>query len=349
MERSDELVKAGTVVRRWATTGGSTGEPARYPLGATEAGINWANMYLGRGWWGIRPFDEHAMLWGHSHLFRTDLKGRIAKARRKGADRVLNITRLNAYDMRDQALASHVRRLRACDPVFMVGFTGSVFRLARYMEANGLALQMNRLRGVILTSETVSDADIDTVERVFGVPVIIEYGAAETGVIAYSRDETRPLQVFWDSFICMRDADGILSLTTITPRLFPLVNYQIGDLVRACDASDGSVRRQDVIRVAAIDGRELELTAIQPVDILKGYPGLRSVQFEQHDASVSVFVEMLGKLDPDEIRGHFARELRREFPDFDPHSVTFVQTAEQQLTPAGKHRLIRVPTNKEHA
>jgi phenylacetate-coenzyme A ligase PaaK-like adenylate-forming protein len=354
VERSDEIFQGGTV-RSWVTTGGSTGEPARYPVGTTEAGLAWANMYLGRGWWGIRPFDEHVMIWGHSHLFGTGLKGRIAQAKRKGADRVLNITRLNAYDMTEQALESHFLRLRRGNPLFMVGYTSGVFRLARYIEANGLALQVNRLRGVVLTSETVSDADIDTVERVFRAPAIIEYGAAETGVIAYSRDKARTLQVFWDSFICLRDAGGVLSLTTITPRLFPLVNYEIGDVVGGGNAADGSVltfdsvlgRKQDVIKVAAIDGRELELSAILPVHILKGYTGVRSVAFEQHDASVSVFVETDGALDSDDIARYFARELRKDHPSFDPHSVKFLQTAEQQKTPAGKHRLVRVPTGKK--
>jgi hypothetical protein len=84
VERSDELFRAGTVVRRWVTTGGSIGEPARYPSGTTEADLAWANMYLGRGWWGIRPFDEHVMLRGHSHPFGTGLKGRVARPSAKG-------------------------------------------------------------------------------------------------------------------------------------------------------------------------------------------------------------------------------------------------------------------------
>ncbi len=348
VERSDEIFQRGEV-KSWVTTGGSTGEPARYPAGPAEADLAWANMYVGRGWWGIRPFDEHVMLWGHAHLFGSGLKGSIAQARRRGADRVLNITRLNAYDMTEQALRSHYRGLRGSNPVFIVGYTSAVFRLARHIEANGLALQMKRLRGVILTAETVSDADVDTVERVFRASAIIEYGAAETGVIAYSRDKARRLQVFWDSFICLRDAGGFLSLTTITPRIFPLVNYQIGDMVGGGDAADRSVltfdsvlgRRQDVIKVAASGGRELVLSAILPVHILKGYPSVRSVAFEQHDASVSVFVETHGALDTDDIAGYFARELHKDHPDFDSNSVRFFRVDEQQMTRAGKHRLIR--------
>ena len=73
VERSDEI-SGGAAVKSWVTTGGSTGEPARYPVGPHEADVTWANMYLGRGWWDIPPFDDHVMLWGHAHLLGTGLK-----------------------------------------------------------------------------------------------------------------------------------------------------------------------------------------------------------------------------------------------------------------------------------
>ena len=357
VERADELVRVGTA-RRWVFSSGSTGEPTRYPVGRTETDTAWANMYLGRGWWGIRPFDAHVMIWGRSLRFGTGFRGGIAQAKRDWADRVLNIARWNCFDVSEQAMAGYARRLRGTDPEFVVGYTSATFRLARYIEANGPALRMNRLRGVVLTCETVTDVDIETVERVFHAPVVIEYGAEETGPIAYSRASDRRLQVFWDSFICLADQDGILSLTTLSPRLFPLVNYRIGDVVEAGDPHAGSIltfdsvvgRSYEFIKVAGIDGRALVLAARLPVYALKHYPGMRSVALEQHgDASVQVFVEIDGVMDADDIAGYFAREIRKEFPDFDPRSVTFVQTAHQQQTPAGKHRLIRVPTQEDPA
>jgi hypothetical protein len=40
-------------------------------------------------------------------------------------------------------------------------------------------------------------------------------------------------------------------------------------------------------------------------------------------------------------------EPARYHPDFDPHSATFLQTAERQKVLAGTHRLVSVPTIKE--
>jgi len=71
---------------------------------------------------------------------------------------------------------------------------------------------------------------------VLGCPVAMEYGAMETGTIAHQRRDGR-FQVFWPNFF----VEGIeseswpgsyeLLVTTLYPRLVPLIRYQIGDLV----------------------------------------------------------------------------------------------------------------------
>ena len=48
----------------------------------------------------------------------------------------------------------------------------------------------------------------------FGAP-LLEYGMAECGVIAYSKDEARDLRIFWDSFICVNQGSGSMCLTTL--------------------------------------------------------------------------------------------------------------------------------------
>jgi phenylacetate-coenzyme A ligase PaaK-like adenylate-forming protein len=350
VERSEEIFQRGAITDAY-TTGGSSGEPARYPRGAKDDIAIWSDAYTGRGWWGIRPFDPHVVLWGHSHLFGTGLRGRLAHARRRVADGMLDITRLNAYDLTDDALRADYASLRTSDPVFLVGYTSAVFRLARFIDSNGLTLERpRRLRGVILTAETVSDADIALVERVFEVPAIIEYGAAETGAIAYSRGGSRPLQVLWDSFVCLVDSGGGLRVTTTAQRLFPLVNYAIGDVVQPSDVEGGNAlgfdavlgRAQDVVEVATVTGAPLLLSAIMPVHVLKSWAGVTGIQFRQHDGHrTSIFLRADSTLDLDAVSEYFAKELRKDHPDFDRASVSFAQVHDEQKTRAGKHRLFR--------
>lgn len=349
VERSDEVFQGGAI-RDFYTTGGSTGEPARYPRAGYDLTSMHANSYLGRSWWGIRPMDRHALLWGHSHLFGSGWRGRLAQAKRAGADRLLNIRRMNAYDLTEAALQHDYDVVRRYDPVFLIGYTSAVFKLARHMQAHGLSLpQPRRLAAVVLTAETVSRADAEVISAVFGVPVVIEYGAAETGVVATSYGGTWPLRVFWYSFLCLAGPQGDLRLTTLDRRLFPLVNYANNDVV-VPDAVEGDSvlsfrevlgRRQDVVVLRTAAGHRLELSAILPVHVLKSFPGILSIQFRQRDDLLEVFVQADRPLDLDEVTAFFGRELAKDHPDVDPRSYRVEQVDEQVTTVAGKHALFR--------
>ncbi|MGC4794314.1 phenylacetate--CoA ligase family protein [Micromonospora saelicesensis] len=345
--RQDEIFQNGRI-RDAYTTGGSTGQPTRYPRGAGEADGRWVDAYLGRHWAGVRPTDPGVLLWGHSHLFGAGLPGQLAQMKRRLADLVVNVTRLNAYDLSEPSLHKHYLAVRQRDPVALTGYTSAVFKLARYIERNQLDLgEPRRLRAVVLCAETASDADIAMVERVFKVPAVIEYGSAETGVLAMSHLSTRDIRVIWDSFVCLTDGDGELSVTTLADRLFPLVHYAIGDRVEPSDVVDGNAlafravlgRQQDIVRVGSARGL-LDLSAILPVHILKSYPGIIGVQFRQvRPDALRIHVEADRPLDLADVGAYFVRELRKDHPELNADSISFAQISDPARTRAGKHAL----------
>lgn len=344
-----EDVFAGLDRRRAYVTGGSTGEPARYPRGADEATGFWLNTYLARTWSGIQPLDPGVLLWGHAHLFGDGLQARLAQWRRRAADRVLNMTRLDAYDLTDDALDRAYRALIARDPVYLLGYTSAIFRLARHLERNQLPLRPGcRLKSVVVTAETATPADITTISNAFQASVSIEYGTAETGVLAASRGSTWPLRVIWDSFIVLIGDAGTIHVTTLDDRVFPLVNYSPGDVASATEAGSGSTlalqriggRMQDIVRVRRSGGGSLELSAILPVHILKSLPTITSVQFKQvSESELIIYLQALEPLDSDRVSTYFARQLMKDHPDFDRTSVKFEQIAEPPRTRSGKHAL----------
>src|SRR5512135_495680 len=63
-------------------TGGSSGQTRRFPRGAEDQALLYANMYLGRSWVRVRPGDGIVSIWGHEHLFGAGALGRFRKARR---------------------------------------------------------------------------------------------------------------------------------------------------------------------------------------------------------------------------------------------------------------------------
>lgn len=349
VQHAEEIFSDGD--RSAYSTGGSTGRPVNYPRGKSDVGPIYGNMYACRSWWGVRPFDPQIMLWGHAHLFGKGIGGHARVLQRRVADRVLNMSRLDAYDMRSAALEADAKHIVRNDPSFIYGYTTAMFKVAQRIRDLYPGYEPRKLRAVSVTAETVTDADLETIATAFKCPVTIEYGTAETGVIAGSRHETRHIQVLWDGHIARADDSGQLVLSTLDPRRFPLINYAVEDIVEPLEEVDGNCfafrrvlgRQKDVLTLSTAAGEQIEVSAIMPVHILKTFPGITGVQFSRvPPSSAVVHVEVDGTLDIGQLAAYFRAQFARDFPEVDTDECfTFELSQSTDLTVAGKHRLFR--------
>lgn len=327
-------------------TGGSTGKPGRFPRGAGEGVARRANIFMAREWWGVKMFDPYIHFWGHVHLHA----GWKAATKRRIKDRLVNGMRLSSYRTNEAAQAEYAERMLKTNPAYVIGYTSTIFKVARKLEEMGHGpSDFPRLRALFATSETASQADADQVRRTFGIPLALEYGASELGVVAHSRTDTWPLQVLWDSFIVRVNANGELVITSLDDRIFPLVNYRIGDLVDGGDVVTGNAltlgrikgRAHEVVPFRDLDGERLDFFVGEPVHVLKGIPGVMSVQYRVVDGTeTTVLVTGSERLDLSLVRDRLVKALRLGHPNLDPASVRLEQTEEPILTPAGKHQMI---------
>ena len=142
-------------------------------------------------------------------------------------------------------------------------------------------------------------------------------------------------------------------MTTITNRLFPLINYDVGDRTLPVAGGRRPVtefnsilgRAQDVVTLKASQGADLVLSAIMLVHVFKADPAVRSVSFRQDPGSLTIFVEGDAGIDMTRLDAFFARQMKRDHPTYDPKSVTLVRTLEPMKTRAGKHVLMRPPAS----
>lgn len=349
VQREEEIFSDGD--RSAYSTGGSTGRPVDYPRGKADIGPIYGNMYTCRSWWGVRPFDPQMMLWGHAHLFGKGIGGHVRVAKRKLADRLLNMERLDAYDMRPAALEADALRIVSSNPTFIYGYTSAMFKVACTIRDVYPDYEPQGLRAVSVTAETATHADLERIAEVFKCPVTIEYGTAETGVIAGSRYESSYIQVLWDGHIAIADDEGHLALSTLDPRRFPLVNYAVEDVVEPLEAFDGNClafrrifgRLKDILTLRTTSGEPVEVSAILPVHILKTFPGITSVQFSRvPPTSACVHVETDRPIDVASIASYFREQFSRDYPDVDTSEcLHFELSSGSDLTVAGKHRLFR--------
>ena len=140
------------------STGGSTGKPTRFPISDEELLNSYANQYLARGWWGIKPLDRIIFIWGHSHLFGDGIKGKINQYKRLLYDWIINTKRLSAYDMSLNSIEKYYQILKKSNPVMIMGYTSSIYKIAKYIDENNLNIKNHsNLKGVVVTSETVTN------------------------------------------------------------------------------------------------------------------------------------------------------------------------------------------------
>ncbi len=214
-------------------TGGSTSSPVRLPAWRSEVAATRADVWTGRGWYGLTPASRLFLLWGHSHLLGSGLRGWVNARRRELKDRLLGYRRFSAYDLRPEAMRRAAEALLRFRPQAMLGYSVALHRFARVNEDRAVPLQALGLGAVIGTGESFPSPDSGAaLGRLFACPVAMEYGAVETGVVAHTHP-SGGYRAFWRSYLldAERQPSGhyLLRVTSLYPRCFPLVRYEIGD------------------------------------------------------------------------------------------------------------------------
>lgn len=329
------------------STGGSTGEPTQFPTSRIELLNNYANTYSGRGWCNISPLDEIILFWGHSHLFGTGLKGKVNQVKRNLSDYLINTRRFNAYDMSVDTIDKYAKIINESNPKAIIGYTSLIYKLAKYFKENNLDIgEKSNLQAIIVTSETVTQLDVKLIEEVFMTPCVLEYGMAETGVIAYSKYNSTDLRFFWDSFIGLKDSDNILNITTIHDKVFPLINYRTDDIISTND-------KHSILNISSIDGRKkdilkiisndklFEISGILLIHALKLYDGIFEIQFVQKEhGKVSIHFTANRKMNIQQVLKFFIENIKVDYPNIDPNCFDIVQVVSISKTIAGKQKLI---------
>lgn len=220
-------------------TGGSTAQPARLPAWRSEGKRAAADLWLGRSWYGVRPDSRLFQIWGHSHLLGSGLQGRVNAVKRRVKDAALGYRRFSAYDLRSEALRQAGQELLTFAPEYVLGYSVALDLLAQANEDRTARFRSLGLEVAIATAEAFPDSGArERVARVLGCPVAMEYGAVECGVLAHEHPEGG-YRAFWRSFLLEAERSGeghhLLRVTTLTPRCFPLVRYELGDEIEPED------------------------------------------------------------------------------------------------------------------
>lgn len=325
----------------WRATGGTTGEPLRFPVFKGEAAQAGHDLWVGRARLGITPADRLFMIWGHAQMFGTGPKAAMIRLKRQLYDAIVGYVRWNAYRMSPADLDAAGQALLASGAAYVLGYSCALDRFARANLHRAAAFRGLNLKAIIATAEGFPREDSrQVIAECFGAPVVMEYGSVESGPIAYERP-AGGYDAFWARHRLEVGAGGALIVTSLNPRALPLLRYAIGDVVSGADGPP-------ITRFAAVGGRVNDAVVLPdgtPIHseafthVIRDLPGVRAYQIVVRPAGGAPLIRYEAEAD---LSAEAADLLRRRLAMIDPvlTATPFERVDTIPLSAAGKHRMV---------
>jgi len=232
VQGSATLIKARSSrridVRR---TSGSTGTPFTFPKDRVMTAWMDAAMWAVYSWHGVEPGMPHARFWG------TPLQ-RWKRTKIGLADRLLNRTRVSAFELSRDRVGAQFAQIRKRRPVYAYGYPTLMKSFADNCIQAGLDGRDLGMRVVISTGELLTPSVRNELAHFFGCPIVNEYGCTESGIVAFDCEQgmmhLAPVAV-WPEVIPDRTTDvvegteGEVVVSDLFGSVLPLLRYRLHD------------------------------------------------------------------------------------------------------------------------
>lgn len=219
---------------------GSTSGTTGAPLGLYQdlPAINRENAFIWRqlAWAGLRRGDRRAWMRGDMIVPATQEKPPYWRV-----NRAENMLMLSSYHLSESAAPTYLESLASFDPVVIQAYPSSIGYLAAWMLSTGFRYRGVALRGIVTSSETLSDVGRREIESAFGCRVFDWYGQFERVAAIGTCEHGRHHLLSDYSFVEMLPAeDGLFELvgTGFNNASMPLIRYRCEDLVRPAPANE---------------------------------------------------------------------------------------------------------------
>ena len=203
--------------RIYSETSGTSGQPLKFYKDEEWDSHNRATMFRGYSWYGVNPWDKNGYFWGYN----IDKSGVL---KTKVLDFLQNRFRLFSYD-KDE-ITRFTKKLDSA--VYLHGYSSMIYEVAKIVNQMGRGGKYN-LKMIKGTSEKIYDSYQDVVKKAFGHKIISEYGAAESGLIAFECPEGN-MHINVENVI-VEVENGEIVVTNLLSRSFPIIRYKLGDVV----------------------------------------------------------------------------------------------------------------------
>lgn len=200
----------------YCETSGTSGQVLSYHKDEVWDSHNRAAMFRGYSWYGVKPYERNGYFWGYNKTMN-----------KKGEFLDFLQNRFRVFSYNEEEIVKFVNKLRSA--TFLEGYSSMIYEVAKIVNRLGLSNQFD-LKMIKGTSEKIYDSYQDEVFKAFGKKIISEYGASESGLIAYECPEGGHMHINMENCV-VEVENGEIIVTNLLSRSFPIIRYKLGDSV----------------------------------------------------------------------------------------------------------------------
>lgn len=206
-----------------ANTSGTSGESLKFNREETADSFNRASTCRGYSWYNVKPWERNGYFWGYNFSEMAALKIRIL-------DSLQN--RFRIFNYRKESIDFFIKKLKKAK--YLHGYSSMVYEMAKITNSLDLEKPLS-LKMVKGTSEKIFEAYQEEIQKAFGQRMISEYGAAETGIIAFECPKGR-MHLNMEGVI-VEEIDHEIVVTNLQMHAFPIIRYKLGDYIKLAPKS----------------------------------------------------------------------------------------------------------------
>jgi phenylacetate-CoA ligase len=201
-----------------ATTSGTTGDSLSFHRDESADSFNRAVFFRGYSWFGVNPWDRNGYFWGfnftHFEKFKTHL-----------LDFLQNRFRLFSYHKKDLNL--FIKKLT--NATYIHGYSSMIYESAKMINKQ-VVPKPSKLKMVKGTSEKIYESYQSEIKKAFGLKMISEYGAVESGIIAFECP-FGTMHITMEG-VFVEEVENEIVVTNLQMQSFPIIRYKLGDYIQ---------------------------------------------------------------------------------------------------------------------
>ena len=204
-----------------AKSSGSSGSSLKFSRNESADSFSRAAILRGYSWHHVKPYDYNLYFWGFNFSIFQKLKTRVL-------DGLQN--RFRIFNFEDESFNRVLKKSKKIK--YIHGYSSMVAELAKKVNSYG-SISFPNLKMIKCTSEQIKSNYNKEINKAFNLPIVSEYGATESGIIAFSCKEGN-MHITMEG-VYVEEYENEILVTNLHLKTFPIIRYRLGDYIELED------------------------------------------------------------------------------------------------------------------